>query len=102
MGLFLNEIATTKRPPVSALAVASLIVAATGFLNVVGFIVGPVLAHIALIRLRKTHERGRRLAIATLWVSYGSLIAAGVSLLVILIAAYAALPQPNIPTPHIF
>jgi hypothetical protein len=102
MGLFLDEIATTKRPPVSALAVISLIVAATGFINVVGFFAGPVLAHIALVKIRKTHERGRRLAIATLWISYCTIIVAVVTLLVILIAAYAALPSPDFPAPDFF
>ena len=97
MGLFQhqNTIITTRRPPVSGLAVVSLIIAATGFLNIVGFIVGPVLAHIALLRLRGTGARGRRLAIATLWVSYGALAVGILTFVVILVAAYIALPEPS-------
>jgi hypothetical protein len=94
MGLFLNDTTTTKRPPVNGWAVASLIVAATGFINIVGFGIGPVLAHIALVRLRGTKARGRRLAIAALWISYGTVLIAVVTLLTILIVAYAALPSP--------
>jgi hypothetical protein len=95
MGLFLDDIPTIQRPPVSVLAVLSLAIAVTGFLNIVGFLIGPVLAHIALIRLHGTNVRGRRLAIATLWISYGTLIVAVVALLVILVSAYAALPSPD-------
>ena len=96
MSVFLDEITRTKRPPVSALAVASLIVAVTGFVNVVGFLVGPVLAHIALIRLRRSKARGRRLAIATLWIAYGAMAIAVATLLVIVVIAYAALPAPDL------
>lgn len=106
MGLFIDNIATTRRPPVNAWAVTSLIVSATGFINIIGFFVGPVLAHIALVRLRRSPGRGRRLAIAALWVSYGTLVVAVVTLLVVLIAAYAALPAFPVPAaleplPHI-
>lgn len=107
MGIFLDETTTTKRPPLSALAVVSLVVAVTGYLNILGFIVGPVLAHIALVRLHiaKQHGmnvRGRRLAIAALWVSYGTLAVAFVTLIVVVIGAYAALPTPNFHVPHFF
>lgn len=95
MGLFLDDVPTIQRPPMSVLAVLSLAIAVTGFVNIVGFLIGPVLAHIALILLHGTKLRGRRLAIAALWISYGALIVGAVALLVILVSAYAALPAPD-------
>lgn len=95
MGLFLDETTPAPRPPVDALAIASLIVAITGFVNVVGFLVGPVLAHIALIRIRGTGARGRPLAFGALWLSYGVLGIGAMTLLVILIMAYGRLPRPD-------
>jgi hypothetical protein len=97
MGLFMNSATPANRPPVSALAVVSLIVAATGFINIVGFLVGPVLAIVALVRLRGTAVRGRRLAFSALWLSLGVMATAAVALAVILVVAYAQLPSP----PHL-
>ena len=94
MSLFLDAPQQHQRPPVSPWAVMSLIVAVTGFVNVVGFLAGPVLAYIALLKIRGTEIRGRRLARAALWISYVSLLVGVVTLLVILITAYAALPDP--------
>lgn len=104
MRLFLHEITEVSDLPrrrVSAPAVWSLIIAATGFLNVVGFIAAPVLAHIALVRMWSARRRGetvhgRWMAIAALWISYGVLGLGIGALLVMLIAAYAALPSPDI------
>lgn len=106
MSLFQHEFTTISRPTrprVDTLAVVALIVAISGFLNIIGFLVGPVLAHVALLRLRAGRRRGpsirgRGLAIAALVISYGVLVVGGTTLLVILIAAYIALPTP--PTPH--
>lgn len=103
MGLFLHEtteITAPVRDRVSMLAAVSLIVAVTGFLNVIGFVVAPVLAHVALVRLalgraRGEKTRGRGLAIAALWISYSVLVAGALALLAILVAAYAALPTPH-------
>jgi hypothetical protein len=99
MGLFLHETTTVSRSRLSALATVSLIIAATGFLNIIGFLIGPVLAHIALLRLRAARRRGvpmrgRWMAIAALWVSYVTLAAGVVALTVMLVAAYAELPAP--------
>lgn len=112
MSLFLHErteITAPARPPMSLLAVISFLVSVAGFITVIGFIVGPVLAHIALLRLRTGRScgltvRGRGLAIAALWISYVSLIVGILALLVLLITAYAALPSPNfrISAPHLF
>lgn len=95
MGLFLDENTAVPRPTVDAIAVTSLIVAATGFVNIVGFLAGPVLAHIALVRIRRAGTRGRRLAIGTLWLSYGVLGIGVVSLMVVLVTAYGNLPRPD-------
>lgn len=97
MGLFQNAAPRTPaQPPLSGLAVTSLVAAITGFLNVIGFFAGPILAHAALIRLRQFPLRGRRLAIAALWISYVPLLVGAITLIVILLAAYAALPSPPI------
>ncbi|MCY1718550.1 hypothetical protein OVA26_16560 [Microbacterium sp. SL62] len=92
--------AVSDAPPrrLSTLAVLSLVVTATGFLTAIGFVLGAVLAHLALVRLRfdrgAHRRRGRRLAIAALWLSYTALIGAGVALLVVLLVAFAELPAP--------
>lgn len=100
MGLFLNEI-TLHRPAkrTSALAVWSLIITATGFLKVVGFVAGPVLAYVALMRLRIRRDRGetlrgRGLAISAIVLAAVAVGAAVVAILIFLLAAYAALPSP--------
>lgn len=105
MSLFLHEntISGPARPPVNALAVVALIVAISGFLNVIGFLVGPVLAHVALLRLRADRRRGleargRGLAIAALVIAYGAIVVGSVALLALLVGAYIALPTP--PPPH--
>ncbi|MFF2053811.1 hypothetical protein ACFVU2_19560 [Leifsonia sp. NPDC058194] len=105
MSLFLHEntISRPTRPRVNALAVVALIVAVSGFLNVIGFLVGPVLAHVALLRLRAgrcrgQEARGRGLAIAALVIAYGAIVLGAVALLVMLVGAYIALPPP--PPPH--
>jgi hypothetical protein len=97
MGLFLDNIVTPTdtRPPLNVWAVTSIIVSLTGFINIVGFLVGPALAHIALFKMRRTKERGRALALVTLWVSYVFLLGSLVTLAVILIISYAALPSPG-------
>ena len=96
--LFLDSSTPVRRPPVSGLAVASLIIAATGFVNIIGFFIGPVLAFVALYRLRGTQVRGRRLAIAALWISYAALAVAVLAILTFvahLVVAYAQLPSPH-------
>lgn len=102
MGLFLHEITEASKPKreLSNLAAASLIVAVTGFLNLIGFFAAPVLAHLALVRIRDSRRRGvtlagRGLAIAALWVSYGAIFAALLTFAIILTVAYAALPRPR-------
>lgn len=101
MALSLHEITEASDPPrprMSVLAAVSLVVALSGFVNVIGFLVGPAPAHIALVRLsfgrrRGENTRGRGLAIAALWVSYLILISGALTLLAILVLAYAALPS---------
>lgn len=101
MGLFEAEMtAVSEAPPrrLSTLAVLSLVVTATGFLIAIGFVLGAAFAHLALVRLRLDRDdqrrRGRRLAIAALLMSYTALIGAGVALLVVLLVAFAELPEP--------
>lgn len=92
----------------SAVTVWSLVVAASGFLNVVGFIVGPILALIALGRFRLArdagvHLRGRRLAIAALCISIVAVVLGVAAILAMLIVAYARLPSPPTqPRFHLF
>lgn len=103
MGLFLHEmteISAPERPRVSMIAAVSLMVAVSGFVNIIGFVVAPVLAHVALARLalgraRGETTRGRGLAIAALWVSYLVLLTGALALFALLVAAYAALPTPH-------
>jgi hypothetical protein len=106
MGLFLHEVTPISAPPrprVSRLAIWALIIAATGFLNVVGFIVGPALGIAALMRLRLTRDagvdlRGRRLAFAAIWLSVGAVAVGLAAICAMLLVAYAQLPAP--PAPH--
>ncbi|WP_311245309.1 MULTISPECIES: DUF4190 domain-containing protein [unclassified Microbacterium] len=102
MGLFQHEITSISdapRPRVSRTAVVALISAACGFLTAIGFVIAIVLGHLALIRMyfqrsNGTPKRGRRLAIAALWISYTALTIAAAALLTILLIAYAELPAP--------
>lgn len=104
MGLFLNEttaISAPDRPRVDALAVWSLTIAATGFLNVLGFVVGPALAVVALIRLRAHRQagvvrRGRRLAFVALWLSVIAVTVGVLAIIAMLVVAYANLPSPPV------
>lgn len=104
MGLFLHEstsISKPHQPRTSALAVWSLLIAASGFLNVIGFVVGPLVAVIALLRLRVARAsgapaRGRPLAIGAIWLSALTLAAALLALLAMLLVAYAQLPEPRV------
>lgn len=100
MSLFLPPADIRHRPRISALAVLALVSASTGPLNIIGFLAGIVLAHAALLRLRAQRRRGephrgRRLAVAALWVGYGGIAVGVVALLLVLIAAYMALPSPR-------
>lgn len=103
MSLFLHEtteISTPRRPSTDGYAVASLIVAISGFVTIVGFFIGPVLAVIALTRIgiaRTRGERrgGRRIAIVAIAISLLTIVLALLVLLAILITAYAALPTPK-------
>jgi len=102
MSLFLHEIteiSEPKPPRFSALAIVSLVIAVTGFLNIVGFVAGIVLGHAALIRFRLLRHRGmtmrgRWMAITALWVSYVALIVGALALLLLLVSAYMALQEP--------
>ncbi|ROR76035.1 hypothetical protein SAMN06295974_3818 [Plantibacter flavus] len=96
MGLFIDAgERVPRRAPMSGLAITALVFAATGFITVIGFFIAPALAHVALLRLRNRDLGGRRLAIAALWISYISLTTGTLSLVIMLIAAYAALPAPQ-------
>ena len=101
MGLFLQPTVAPRPPRMSALAVVSLVAAVTGPLNVVGFLAAIVLGHISLVRLRfarrrgEGRQRGRRLAIAAVCIGYGGIVLGIGALLIILIAAYMALPSPQ-------
>lgn len=102
MGLFQHEITSISdvpRPRVSRTATFALISASVGVLTAVGLLFAIPLGHIALVRIYLQREagvevRGRRLAIAALWVSYSMLVIGVGAFLVMLVAAYAALPSP--------
>lgn len=69
----------------NSLAVVSFVLAF--FASILSIIFG----HIALSQIRKTGEKGRGLALAGLWISYLSIVAAIVTLSIILgLAAMAA------------
>lgn len=73
--MFLSTPDETYRPPLSTLAVVSLMIAGTGPLVIVSFPVGVVLAHIALHRIKRAKRRGhpvrgRGFALSALWFSY--------------------------------
>lgn len=95
MPLFIDDVTVTTRPRVSGLAVVSLIVTLTGFLNVVGILVGPVLACIALAKIRRSQERGRGLAWSALAIFFTILIGTLTTLSVVLLVAYAEIPSPG-------
>lgn len=103
MALFIHEttsITAPDRPRMSMLAVLALVIAASGFVTLIGFLVAPAVAIVALVRLargraRGENTRGRGLAIAALWISLLVLIVGSVALLTILAVAYASLPTPH-------
>lgn len=83
-----------QRERVNRLAAFSLLVAVTGIVTYAGLFVAAVMAHVALRRLRHNHERGRAVAIASLWISYTAIVAMPLALSIYLVLAYMALPQP--------
>ena len=86
-----------KKEHINRLAALSLLAALTGIITHAGLFVAAV-AHVAMSQLRHNHEhnteRGRGLAIASLWISYTATIAMPLVLCIYLVLAYMALPQP--------
>jgi hypothetical protein len=64
------------RPKISPVAAAAAVCAVLGFLNAAGFFAGVVLGHLALGRIKRSHGslRGRRLALAAVFVSWTPII----------------------------
>ena len=105
MSLFIDP-PVDIRPPqsrpqqgrVNKLAALSLLVALTGIVTYAGLFVAAVMAHVAMHQLRRNREhnteRGRAMAIASLWISYTAIVAMPLALCVYLVLAYMALPQP--------
>lgn len=100
MGLFIDQPAATPRLRISILSTLSLVVTITGLLTVIGFFVGPVMAHVAIIRHGIARRRGewlsgRWMAILALIIAYSAMFIAVITIAAILIIAYGALPAPD-------
>ena len=65
---------TGTKPKTNTYAIAAAVCAALGFVTAVGFVVGVVCGHIALVQIKRTQEGGRRLAIGALIVSWAPLV----------------------------
>lgn len=100
MSLFIDPPVDTRpqQARVNKLAALSLLVALTGIVTYAGLFVAAVMAHVAMHQLRRNHEhnteRGRGLAIASLWISYTAIVVMPLALCAYLFLAYMALPQP--------